>query len=223
MHLILFHFISHLCELFKYIHLPTRHRFTEIQAATQRFTTVFIVLQKQVWVLLTPPHKVGNPATFLTWGIRAACFYPPYSAVREQHANREQRVLETRENLSSCHIIIAWPCSNQATRVGGICGRGEILFGYWRRGRWRMVGERGDRTRHSAARPGNTIKLSADPLSLTYNTSLSLFLNLSPSQNTTIYLLWPFAKTWIPFQKVTNTMTFSGHISEQKTAETAIT
>lgn len=82
----------------------------------------FHSLKKQVWVLLTPPHKVGNPATFLTWGIRAACFYPPCSAVREQHVNREQRVLERRENLSSCHIIIAWPCSNQATRVGGFVG-----------------------------------------------------------------------------------------------------
>lgn len=97
---------------------------------------------------------------------------------------------------------------------GGICGRVEIVFGYWRRGRWRVVGERGDRTRRSAARPGNTIKLSADLLSLTYNTSLSLFLNLSPL--ITIYR--PFAKAGIRFQKVTNIMTFS----EQKTAETAI-
>jgi len=155
----------------------------------QHFTVVFIILQKQVLVLLTAPHKVGNTATFLTRGIRAACFYPPCSAIREQHANREQKVLE---NHTSCHIIITWPRSNQATRV---CVRGG-LWAIWnavcilderrgrmkrRRGRWRMVGEKRDRTRHSAARSGNTIKLSADLLSLTYNTSLSLFLSISIS------------------------------------------
>lgn len=64
-----------------------------------------------------------------------------------------------------------------------------MLFRHWRRererrmrsgrGRWRVVGERGDRTRPSAACSGNTIKLPADPLSLTYNTSLSFSISVS--------------------------------------------
>lgn len=78
--------------------------------------------------------------------------------------------------------IIAWPSSKQATRVGWnvvwILEERERRMRSGR-GRWRVVGERGDRARHSAARTGNTIKLSADPLSLTSNTSLSFSISVS--------------------------------------------
>lgn len=105
---------------------------------------------------------------------------------REHYANREQGVLERREHVfvhvtssSLLGPVLSRPWGWEGGGWRGGSGRVEMLFRCWRReggirSRWCVVGERGDRSRSSAARPGNTIKLPADLLRLTYNSYISL-------------------------------------------------